>query len=253
MITERPAEVKNSGRAIFMQKCFENQNARKSSQAWTPPPFFPARNFCGGGSPEGAEVQTCTLFSALRAFFGTFLSQQKVTTSPPQRRREQRIKSRWMLKSISCKISPKHCMAACAAHCHPNPSEHIVGIRERRNFLRIRILKGQIHLKRRIPALWANRRMQGNRRGRLPVIQHIRIAVASAVKKRNVAVWLMKRNAKHAPHPPKADFARKARVSAFRRAECAVLSSRSAQSHSGRGWLCRPHRRHRGARRREAA
>ena len=90
-------------------------------------------------------------------------------------------------------------MAACAAHCHPNPSEHIVGIRKRREFLRIRILKGQIHLKRRIPALWANRRMQGNRRGRLPVIQHIRIAVASAVKKRNVAVWLMKRNAKHVP------------------------------------------------------
>lgn len=41
--------------------------------------------------------------------------------------------------------------------------------------------------------------MQGNRRGRLPVIQHIRIAVASAVKKRNVTVWLMKRNAKHVP------------------------------------------------------
>nr|DAP58452.1 MAG TPA: hypothetical protein [Caudoviricetes sp.] len=89
MENERPAGVKNSGRAIFMQKCFENQNARKSSQAWTPPPFFPARNFCGRGSPEGAEVQTCTLFSPLWAFFGTFLSQQKVTSSPPQRRRER--------------------------------------------------------------------------------------------------------------------------------------------------------------------
>ena len=119
--------------------------------------------------------------------------------SPPQRRREQRIKSRWMLKSISCKISPKHRVTACAAHCHPNPSEHIVGIRKRREFLRLRVLKGQPQLKRRIPALWANRRMQGNRCGRLPVIQHIRIAVASAVKKRNVAVWLMKRNAKHVP------------------------------------------------------
>ena len=253
MENERPAGVKNSGRAIFMQKSFGNQNARKSSQAGRQPPLFPARNFCGRGSPEGAEVQTCTLFSPLWALFGTFLSQQKVTFSPPQRRREQRIKSRWMLKSISCKISPKHRVTACAAQAQPNPSEHIVGIRKRREFLRLRVLKAQPQLKRRIPALWANRRMQGNRRGRLPVIQHIRIAVASAVKKRNVAVWLMKRNAKHAPHPPKADFARKARVSAFRRAECAVLSSRSAQSHSGRGWLCRPHRRHRGARRREAA
>lgn len=51
------------------------------------------------GSPEGAEVQTCTLFSPLWALFGTFLSQQKVTSSPPQRRREQRIKSRLVLKS----------------------------------------------------------------------------------------------------------------------------------------------------------
>ena len=182
-----------------MQKSFGNQNARKSSQAWTPPLLFPARNFYGGGSPEGAEVQTCTLFSPLWALFGTFLARQKVTTSPPQRRREQRIKSRWILKSISCKIPPKHCMTACAAHGNPNPSERIAGIRKRRNFLRIRILKGQIHLKRRIPALRANRRMQGNRRGRLPVIQRIRIAVASAVKQRNVTVGLMKRNAKHVP------------------------------------------------------
>lgn len=196
MENERPAGVKNSGRAIFMQKSFGNQNARKSSQAWTPPPFFPARNFCGGGSPEGAEVQTCTLFSPLWALFGTFLSQQKVTFSPPQRRREQRIKSRWILKSISCKILPKHRVAARAAHGNPNPSERIAGIRKRREFLRIRILKGQIHLKRRIPALRANRRMQGNRRGRLSVIQHIRIAVASAVKKRNVAARQVKRKNK---------------------------------------------------------
>ena len=101
--------------------------------------------------------------------------------------------------SVAFQISPKHRVAARAAHGNPNPSESIAGIRERRNFLRIRILKGQIHLKRRIPALRANRRMQGNRRGRLLAIQHIRIAVASAVKKRNVAVWLMKRNAKHVP------------------------------------------------------
>ena len=104
-----------------------------------------------------------------------------------------------MLKSISCKIAPKHRVAARAAHGNPNPSERIAGIRERRNFLRLRVLKSQPHLKRRIPALRANRRMQGNRRGRLPVIQHIRIAVASAVKKRNVVVCLMKRNAKHVP------------------------------------------------------
>ena len=101
--------------------------------------------------------------------------------------------------SVAFQIAPKHRVTACAAHCHPNPSEHIVGIRKRREFLRLRVLKGQPQLKRRIPALWANRRMQGNRRGRLLAIQHIRIAVASAVKKRNVAVWLMKRNAKHVP------------------------------------------------------
>ena len=71
----------------------------KCRQAGQPPLLFPARNGRGGGSPEGAEVQTCTLFSPLWAFFGTFLSQQKVTTSPPQRRREQRIKSRLVLKS----------------------------------------------------------------------------------------------------------------------------------------------------------
>ena len=103
------------------------------------------------------------------------------------------------VESISCKIPPKHRVAARAAQAYPNPSEHIVGIRKRREFLRLRVLKAQPQLKRRIPALRANRRMQGNRRGRLPVIQHIRIAVASAVKKRNVAVWLMKRNAKHVP------------------------------------------------------
>ena len=169
----------------------------KAANSGQPMPLFPARNFYGGGSPEGAEVQTCTLFSPLWALFGTFLARQKVTTSPPQRRREQRIKSRWMLKSISCKIAPKHRMTARAAHGNPNPTERIAGIRERREFLRLRVLKGQIHLKRRIPALWANRRMQGSWRGRLPVIQRIRIAVASAVKKRNVTVGLMKRNAKH--------------------------------------------------------
>ena len=170
----------------------------KSSMAANKP-LPRATNMSGGGSPEGAEVQTCTLFSPLWALFGTFLARQRVTTSPPQRRREQRIKSRWMLKSISCKIPPKHRVTARAAHGNPNPSERIAGIRKRREFLRLRVLKAQPQLKRRIPALRANRRMQGNRRGRLPVIQRIRIAVASAVKKRNVTVWLMKRNAKHVP------------------------------------------------------
>ena len=42
------------------------------------------------GSPEGAEVQTCALFSPLWAFFGYFLARQKVTTSRPQTRWEQR-------------------------------------------------------------------------------------------------------------------------------------------------------------------
>ena len=92
---------------IFMQKCFENQNARKSSQAAQQPPLFTARNCSGGGSPEGAEVQTCTLFSPLWALFGTFLSQQKVTFSPPQRRREWRMKSRLVLKSSMGKMLRK--------------------------------------------------------------------------------------------------------------------------------------------------
>ena len=52
----------------------------------------PARNFDGGGSPEGAEVQTSTLFSPLWALFGYFLARQKGTTSRPQTRREQRKK-----------------------------------------------------------------------------------------------------------------------------------------------------------------
>ncbi len=52
----------------------------------------PARNFDGGGSPEEAEVQTCTLFSPLWALFGSFLARQKGTTSRPQTRREQRKK-----------------------------------------------------------------------------------------------------------------------------------------------------------------
>ena len=47
-------------------------------------------NMSGGGSPEGAEVQTCALFSPLWAFFGYFLARQKVTTSRPQTRWEQR-------------------------------------------------------------------------------------------------------------------------------------------------------------------
>jgi len=51
----------------------------------------------GGGSPEEAEVQTCTLFSPLWAFFGYFLARQKATTSPPQRRLEQQEKSSLLL------------------------------------------------------------------------------------------------------------------------------------------------------------
>ena len=61
----------------------------KSSQAGQQQPLFSTINMGGGGSPEGAEVQTCTLFSPLWAFFGYFLARQKVTTSPPQRRLEQ--------------------------------------------------------------------------------------------------------------------------------------------------------------------
>ena len=64
----------------------------KCRQAGQPPPLFPARNGRGGGSPEGAEVQTCTLFSPLWALFGYFLARRKVTTSRPQTRREQRKK-----------------------------------------------------------------------------------------------------------------------------------------------------------------
>ncbi len=40
---------------------------------------FPQEMEEAGGSPEGAEVQTCTLFSPLWALFGYFLARQKVT------------------------------------------------------------------------------------------------------------------------------------------------------------------------------
>ena len=53
---------------------------------------FPQEMEEAGGSPEGAEVQNCTLFSPLWALFGYFLARQKVTTSRPQTRREQRKK-----------------------------------------------------------------------------------------------------------------------------------------------------------------
>ena len=58
-------------------------------------PLPRATNMSGGGSPEGAEVQTCTLFSPLWALFGYFLARQKVTTSRPQTRREQQKKTAW--------------------------------------------------------------------------------------------------------------------------------------------------------------
>ena len=72
----------------------------KCRQAGQPPLLFPARNGRGGGSPEGAEVQTCTLFSPLWALFGYFLARQKVTTSRPQTRREQQ-KNKFVF-SITC-------------------------------------------------------------------------------------------------------------------------------------------------------
>jgi hypothetical protein len=64
----------------------------------------------GGGSPEGAEVQTCTLFSPLWAFFGYFLARQKVTTSPPQRRLEQQEKTACISQQyrLSSDKSPFH-------------------------------------------------------------------------------------------------------------------------------------------------
>ena len=56
-------------------------------------------NFHGGGSPEGAVAQTWTFDSPLWAFFGYFLSQQKVTESLPQKRLKPRKKSSLLLKS----------------------------------------------------------------------------------------------------------------------------------------------------------
>ena len=81
--------------------------------------LFPARNFCGGGSPEGAEVQTCTLFSPLWAFFGYFLARQKVTTSPPQRRLEQQEKTACISQQyrLSSDKSPFH--DSCEARKNP--------------------------------------------------------------------------------------------------------------------------------------
>ena len=51
------------------------------------------------GSPEGAVAQTWTFDSPLWAFFGYFLSQQKVTESLPQKRLKPRKKSSLLLKS----------------------------------------------------------------------------------------------------------------------------------------------------------
>ena len=81
--------------------------------------LFHARNFCGGGSPEGAEVQTCTLFSPLWAFFGYFLARQKVTTSPPQRRLEQQEKTACISQQyrLSSDKSPFH--DSCEARKNP--------------------------------------------------------------------------------------------------------------------------------------
>lgn len=56
-------------------------------------------NFHGGGSPEEAVAQTWTFDSPLWAFFGYFLSQQKVTESLPQKRLKPRKKSSLLLKS----------------------------------------------------------------------------------------------------------------------------------------------------------
>jgi hypothetical protein len=73
----------------------------------------------GGGSPEGAEVQTCTLFSPLWAFFGYFLARQKVTTSPPQRRQEQQEKTACISQQyrLSSDKSPFH--DSCEARKNP--------------------------------------------------------------------------------------------------------------------------------------
>jgi hypothetical protein len=71
------------------------------------------------GSPEGAEVQTCTLFSPLWAFFGYFLARQKVTTSPPQRRLEQQEKTACISQQyrLSSDKSPFH--DSCEARKNP--------------------------------------------------------------------------------------------------------------------------------------
>ena len=78
----------------FYFECLFTAQSCRSVQPGNRPLLFPSINMSGGGSPEGAEVQTRTLFSPLWALFGYFLARQKVTTSPPQRRREQRKKSR---------------------------------------------------------------------------------------------------------------------------------------------------------------
>ena len=91
----------------FYFECLFTAQSCRSAQPGNRPPLFPARNCSGGGSPEGAEVQTRTLFSPLWALFGYFLARQKVTTSPPQRRREQRKKSRKQKRGKSKERSAK--------------------------------------------------------------------------------------------------------------------------------------------------
>jgi hypothetical protein len=97
----------------------DKSQAVKSSQAGQEQPLFPPINMGGGGSPEGAEVQTCTLFSPLWAFFGYFLARQKVTTSPPQRRLEQQEKTACISQQyrLSSDKSPFH--DSCEARKNP--------------------------------------------------------------------------------------------------------------------------------------
>ena len=81
-------------RCLFLRKqvrilYFPHEKQRKgSADKPTAAAALSRKKWKRRGSPEGAEVQTCTLW----ALFGYFLARQKVTTSRPQTRREQRKK-----------------------------------------------------------------------------------------------------------------------------------------------------------------
>ena len=86
-------------RHLYRQNFCPNSAWRRRIVCWRNRCSLQPETFTAGGSPEGAVAQTWTFDSPLWAFFGYFLSQQKVTESLPQKRLKPRKKSSLLLKS----------------------------------------------------------------------------------------------------------------------------------------------------------